>query len=73
MFNLLLANGFNLWNLDLWYAIPAIIAVSLVYAATRHEEIRPIFIHAGRVAVWISGFMLAVFVAIAFVSWCWLS
>jgi hypothetical protein len=69
MFNLLLASGFNLWKLDLWYAIPAIIAVSLVYAATRHEEIRPILTHAGRVAIWITGFMTAVFVVIAFVSW----
>ena len=69
MFNLLLANHFSVWNVDLWYAIPAIIAVSLVYAATRHEQIRPILTHAGRVAVWITGFMVAVFVVIQFVTW----
>ena len=69
MFNLLLANGISLWDLDLWYAIPAIIAVGLVYSATRHEQIRPIFSHAGRVVIWITGFMVAVFVVIKCVSW----
>jgi len=69
MFNLLLADRFSLWSLDFWYAIPAIIAVSLVYAATRHEQMRPILAHAGRVAVWIVSFMLVVFVVVEFVSW----
>jgi hypothetical protein len=69
MFNLLLADNPRLWRLDLWYAVPAIIAVSLVYAATRHEQMRPLLIHAGRVALWIVGFMLAVFVAIELVNW----
>ena len=27
-------------DMDLWYALPAIIAISLVYAATRHERMR---------------------------------
>ena len=69
MFNLLLADRFSLWSVDLWYAVPAIIAVSLVYAATRHEQMRPILIHAGRVAVWITPFMLIVFGVVEFVSW----
>ena len=69
MFNLLLADRSSLWSVDLWYALPAIIAVSLVYTATRHEQMRPILLHAGRVAVWITGFMLAVFVVVEFVSW----
>jgi cytochrome c oxidase assembly factor CtaG len=69
MFNLLLADRFSVWSVDLWYAVPAIIAVSLVYAATRHEQMRPIFIHAGRVAVWITTFMLIVFGVVEFVSW----
>jgi hypothetical protein len=68
MFNLLLAAQLSLWTVDLWYAIPAIIAVSLVYAATRHEQMRPILYHAGRVAVWITGFMVAISVVIQFVS-----
>ena len=69
MFNLLLADGFRLWNVDLWYAVPAIIAVSLVYSATRHEQMRPLLIHAGRTAVWIVGFMAAVFIVMGLLSW----
>ena len=36
----------------LWYAAPLIVAVSLVYAATRHEEPAPILAHALRGAIW---------------------
>lgn len=68
MFNLLFADRFSLGSIDLWYAVPAIIAISLVYAATRHERIGSIFLHAGRVVVWITGFMAAVFAMILFVS-----
>lgn len=59
----------RLGDMNLWYAIPAIVAVSLVYAATRHEETGPILQHAVRVGAWITGFMLAVFVVIEFVAW----
>ena len=69
MFNLLLANDFSVWNIDLWYAVPAIIAVSLVYAATRHEQMRPILIHAARMAVWTLGFMVLIFVVLELMSW----
>lgn len=68
MFDLLFANRFSLTSMDLWYAVPAIIAISLVYAATRHEQIGSIFVHAGRVAMWITGFMAAVFAVIQFIS-----
>ncbi len=53
----------------LWYAVPLIIAVSLVYAATRHEEIVPILLHAGRLALWIAGFMAAIFIVLFLISW----
>ena len=67
MDNLLLAvMGIN----DLWYSTPLIVAVSLVYAATRHEEMGPILAHAGRIAVWVLGFMAIIFVALKLVSWC---
>ena len=52
-------------NLDvnmLWFAAPLVIVVSLVYAATRHEDLGLIFRHAFRVATWIVGFMLTVLV-----------
>ena len=44
----------------LWYAVPLIVAVSLVYAATRHELLEPILRHALYTAVWIVGFMVVV-------------
>ena len=44
----------------LWYAVPLIVAVSLVYAATRHELLEPILRHALHTAVWIVGFMVVV-------------
>ena len=71
MMGFLLADGQGLnWrDGDLWYALPLIIAVSLVYAATRHEQMRPILLHAGRVALWIVGFMAVVFVVLGLISW----
>ncbi len=54
---------------DLWYALPLVIAVSLVYAATRHERMGPILAHALRIGVWILGFMAVIFVALLLVSW----
>ena len=51
---------------DFLYAVPLIIAVSLVYAATRQEEPAAIFRHTPRVAVWIVGFMGVVFGVIYF-------
>jgi hypothetical protein len=69
MFNLLLADSSRFWHMNIWYAVPAIIAISLVYAATRHEQMRPIVIHAGRVALWICGFMFAVFLVLQSINW----
>ncbi len=68
MFNLL-ADQFSLCNTSLWYAMPAIIAVSLVYTATRHERMRPILIHAGRMALWTFGFMFLIFAVLELMSW----
>ncbi len=69
MFNLLWADHFSIWNINLWCAVVAIIAVSLVYAATRHERMRPILIHAGRMALWTFGFMLLIFVVLELMAW----
>lgn len=41
----------------LWYAVPLVVSVSLVYAATRHEHLGPILVHAVRFALWILIFM----------------
>ncbi len=53
---------------DLWYAVPLIVAVSLVYAATRHERLPEIFYRAARVASSIVIFMGAILVALVFIS-----
>ena len=52
----------------MWYALPLIVSISLVYGATRHELMRPILEHAVRFAGWIVGFMGVLFVVIWFVS-----
>jgi len=54
---------------QIWYAIPLIVAVSLVYAATRHELMGPILHHAVRAGVWIVSFMTVVFVVIYTIAW----
>ena len=53
------------------YAFPLIIAVSLVYAATRHEQSGPILLHAARIGIWILGFMAVILAVLQLISW-WL-
>ncbi len=59
----------NFLSMRLWYALPLVIAISLVYAATRHELMSPILQHAWRIAVWIVGFMSIVFVILFLLEW----
>jgi len=53
---------------DMWYTLPLIVAVSLVYSATRHEKVNPILVHALRIGVWILGFMAVIFAVLTLVS-----
>jgi hypothetical protein len=53
---------------NLWFAVPLIIASSLVYAATRHEEMRDILHHALRFGLWIVFGMTVLFVLLWFFS-----
>jgi len=46
--------------MNLWFALPLIVSVSLVCAATRHEEFSPILQHAMRFGLWIIVFMAIV-------------
>ena len=55
-------------NSSFCYAVPLILSVSLVYAATRHEAVGAILSHAFRVALWITGFMFLVFGILYLVS-----
>jgi hypothetical protein len=48
----------------LWYLLPLVVSISLVYGATRHELMGPILHHAVRSAVWIIGFMAIIFAAL---------
>ena len=53
---------------DMWYALPLIIATSLVYAATRHEQMGPTLVHAVRFGVWIAGFMAIFFIVLLLIT-----
>ncbi|HZZ72112.1 MAG TPA: hypothetical protein VFE24_07645 [Pirellulales bacterium] len=54
---------------QLWYSLPLLVSVSLVYAATRHELMGPILQHAIRFAISI-GLFLSVILGILFLmSW----
>ncbi|MGE0606414.1 MAG: hypothetical protein AB7O62_04740 [Pirellulales bacterium] len=53
---------------DLWFAAPLILAISLVYAGTRHEDKWDILRHAVRVGVWIGGFMALILAVLYGVS-----
>jgi hypothetical protein len=62
---LLAASGISDW----WFAMPLVIVVSLVYSATRHEQMGPIVSHAVRIGVWIVGFMFVVFLVLLLIAW----
>jgi len=53
----------------IWYMVPLIVSVSLVYAATRHEYLAPILKHAVRFGAWISLFMGGVLIIFSIMSW----
>lgn len=54
---------------QIWYAIPLIVSISLVYAATRHEYMVPILAHALRFGLWICVFMAAVMGVLTIFNW----
>ena len=56
---------------QLWFAIPLILVLSLVYGATRHETMPGILLNAYRAAIWIISFMAIIF-GILFVISQWL-
>jgi hypothetical protein len=52
----------------MWYSVPLIVVISLVYGATRHELPRPIIEHALRFGAWLVGFMAILFVVLWLVT-----
>ena len=61
----LLAVGMN----ELWYSLPLIVVISLVYSGTRYEQPEDILIGSVHSAKWVIGFMLIVFAVLWFISW----
>jgi hypothetical protein len=55
----------------LWYSLPLIITISLVYGATRHEHMPQILEHAVRFGIQTIGFLMLV-IAIAAIVMTWL-
>jgi hypothetical protein len=64
--------GFAVWlplvAMPVWYALPLIVAISLVHGATRHEAMRPILITAARFAGWVLLFMIGLFIVLKLMS-----
>ncbi len=54
---------------ELWYALPLLVVVSLTYAATRHERMDAIVIHALRFGMMVVGLMGAVSVVLVAISY----
>ena len=53
----------------LLYYVPLIIAIALVFGATRHEDTSLILKHSWLTGRWITGFMAIIFVVICFLDW----
>jgi hypothetical protein len=53
----------------MWYAVPLVVVISLVYSATHHEEMRPILAHSARLALMIVAFMVAIMIVLAIIAW----
>ncbi len=49
---------------QLWYLLPLVVVISLVYGATRHELMGPILSHAWRFGVWVLTFIAVIFVVL---------
>ncbi len=55
---------------DIWYALPLLVTVSLVYAATRHESMSDIIRASLRIGTWFGGF-LAVAMLVVYLLEAW--
>ena len=53
----------------LLYYVPLIIAIALVFGATRHEDTTLILRHSWHTARWITGFMAVIFVVLYAIDW----
>jgi hypothetical protein len=58
----------TIWFSRMWYSVPLVVVISLVYAATRHEAMKPILEHSMRFGLWVLAFMFVVFVVLSVLS-----
>jgi hypothetical protein len=54
---------------DLWYALPLVISVSLVYSATRAEQMSTIWRGALRFGCWVMTFLGIILAVVELASW----
>ena len=54
---------------QLWFMAPLIVAISLVYGATRHEYMIPILQNSLRAAWWIISFMGMIAIILLVMTW----
>ena len=53
---------------DMWYALPLVVAISVVYAATRHEHLGAILLRSLRVASMLVMLMVVLFVLLVLLN-----
>lgn len=52
-----------------WFLAPLVLVISLVFSATRHEDLPPIFLGAIRSATWSMVLLGIVFLVLLGISW----
>ena len=57
------------WGAKLFYLVPLVVAISLVYGATRHEYIPEILNQSLKSAIWVTTFMAIIFLVIFLAGW----
>jgi hypothetical protein len=58
---------FGLIN-NYWFALPLVVAISLVYAASRHEAWNRIVAHAARLCGMILGILIVTTIVLTFIN-----
>lgn len=59
-------------SMSIWYLfmyLPLLVCVSFVIGATRHEKRHLILDQTVRTAIWITSFMLGIYVVLQIISW----
>jgi hypothetical protein len=54
----------GLGTAQIWYAVPLVIVISLVWGATRHELLPDIIVHSIKSLLWVLTFMGIIFALI---------